>query len=59
MIRWNSDHDQEVSFYSMVSYLREVIERIGNASGFCIVVNCSHRKGHRYCPLVRYMEDMQ
>ncbi len=37
MVGWNSDHEQEIGFYSTVSYLREVLKRIGNASifGYC------------------------
>lgn len=37
MVNWNSDHEQEIGFYSMVSYLREVLKMIGNASifGYC------------------------
>ena len=37
MVGWNSNHEQEIGFYSMVSYIREVLARIGNASvfGYC------------------------
>ncbi|MEN6373255.1 MAG: alpha/beta fold hydrolase [Smithella sp.] len=37
MVNWNSDAEQEIGFFSMVSYLREVLKRIGNASvfGYC------------------------
>ena len=37
MIRWNCDHEQDVGFYQMISFIREVLGKIGNTSifGYC------------------------
>jgi len=37
MVGWKSNHGQEIGFYDMVSYLREVLNRIGSAAifGYC------------------------
>jgi polyhydroxyalkanoate synthase len=37
MIRWNCDHEQDIGFYQMISFIREVLGKIGNTSifGYC------------------------
>lgn len=37
MVAWNIDQEKEIGFYSIISYLREALKKIGNASifGYC------------------------
>ncbi|MGH8625003.1 MAG: alpha/beta fold hydrolase [Gammaproteobacteria bacterium] len=37
MVGWNSNPGQEIGFYNMISYIREVLNRIGSAAifGYC------------------------
>jgi hypothetical protein len=43
MIRWNCDHEQDIGFYQMISFIREVLGKIGNTSIFWLLHWGHHR----------------